>query len=82
MGRRSFCRRPGPGQLGGGGPGRRQPAAAQVVEIEPGTISGLRVRLCPFIDALLAVGPPRPCESRWLRLSGGPSFGFSAVRAR
>jgi hypothetical protein len=36
------------------------PAAAQVVEIEPGTISGLRVHLCPFIDALLAAGPPPP----------------------
>ena len=35
-----------------------RPAAAQVVEIEPGTISGLRVHLCPFIDALLAAGPP------------------------
>jgi Pyridoxamine 5'-phosphate oxidase len=32
-------------------------AAAQVVELEPGTISGYRVHLCPFIDALLA-GPP------------------------
>jgi hypothetical protein len=34
------------------------PAAAQVVEIEPGTISGHRVHLCPFIDALLAAGLP------------------------
>jgi hypothetical protein len=31
-------------------------AAAQVVEIEPGTISGLRMHLCPFIETLLAVG--------------------------
>ena len=36
------------------------PSAAQVVEIEPGTISGHRVHLCPFIDALLAAGPPLP----------------------
>jgi hypothetical protein len=34
------------------------PAAAQVVEIQPGTISGHRVHLCPFIDALLAAGLP------------------------
>lgn len=34
------------------------PAAAQVVEIEPGRISGHRIHLCPFIDALLAAGPP------------------------
>jgi Pyridoxamine 5'-phosphate oxidase len=34
------------------------PAAAQVVEIEPRTISGHRVHLCPFIDALLAGGQP------------------------
>ena len=32
--------------------------AAQVVEIEPGKISGHRMRLCPFIDTLLAAGPP------------------------
>jgi len=32
--------------------------AAQVVEIEPGMISGHRMRLCPFIDTLLAGGPP------------------------
>jgi hypothetical protein len=36
------------------------PAAAQVVEIGPGTISVHRVHLCPLIDALLAVGPPLP----------------------
>ena len=36
------------------------PTAAQVVEIEPGTISGHRMHLCPFIDALLAAGPPLP----------------------
>ena len=36
------------------------PAAAQVVEIEPGTISGHRVHLCPFIDALQGGGPPLP----------------------
>jgi hypothetical protein len=35
------------------------PATAQVVEIEPGRISGHRVHLCPFIDALLAAGRPR-----------------------
>jgi len=32
--------------------------AAQVVEIEPGKISGHRMHLCPFIDTLLAAGPP------------------------
>jgi hypothetical protein len=31
-----------------------QPAAGQVVEIEPGTITGYYVHLCPVIDALLA----------------------------
>jgi len=34
------------------------PSAAQVVEIEPGKISGHRMHLCPFIDALLAADPP------------------------
>ena len=34
------------------------PAVAQVVEIEPGTVGGHRVHLCPFIDALLAAGLP------------------------
>jgi hypothetical protein len=34
------------------------PAAAQVVEIQPETISGHRVHLCPFVDALLAAGLP------------------------
>lgn len=33
------------------------PAAGQVVRIEPVLVSGYRVRLCPFIDALLAGGP-------------------------
>jgi len=33
------------------------PAAAQVVEIEPGRISGHRIHLCPFIDVLLARRP-------------------------
>jgi Pyridoxamine 5'-phosphate oxidase len=36
------------------------PAAAQVVEIEPGSISGHRVHLCPFISALRAAGRPSP----------------------
>lgn len=31
-----------------------QPAAGQIVEIEPGTITGYYVHLCPFIDTLLA----------------------------
>ena len=35
-------------------------AAAQVVEIEPGTISGHRMHLCPFIATLLAAGPRPP----------------------
>jgi hypothetical protein len=38
----------------------RPSSAAQVVEIEPGKISGHRVHLCPFIDALLAANPPQP----------------------
>ena len=43
-------------------------AAAQVVEIEPGKISGHRMHLCPFIDMLLApVLGCRPCKSRILR---------------
>ena len=33
-----------------------QPAAGQVVQIEPGVIRGHHVHLCPFIDALLASG--------------------------
>jgi hypothetical protein len=33
------------------------PAAAQVVEIGPGRITGRRVHLCPFIDVLLARRP-------------------------
>jgi len=37
----------------------RPAAAAQVVEIQPGTISGQRMHLCPFIDTLLAAGRPR-----------------------
>ena len=35
-------------------------ASAQVVEIGPGRISGHRMHLCPFIDALLAAGPKLP----------------------
>jgi hypothetical protein len=31
-----------------------------VVEIEPGKISGHRMHLCPFIDALLAASRPLP----------------------
>jgi len=38
------------------------PAAAQVVEIEPGMISGHRMHLCPFIDTLLAARPPLPAR--------------------
>jgi len=35
-------------------------SAAQVVQIQPGTISGHRVHLCPFIDTLLAASPRLP----------------------
>jgi hypothetical protein len=35
-------------------------ASAQVVEIEPGTISGHRTHLCPFIETLLSAGPKLP----------------------
>ena len=38
----------------------RPAAAAQVVEIEPGKISGHRMHLCPFIDALLTAGLQLP----------------------
>jgi nitroimidazol reductase NimA-like FMN-containing flavoprotein (pyridoxamine 5'-phosphate oxidase superfamily) len=38
----------------------RWPAVAQVVEIEPGRVSGHRIHLCPLIDALLAARRPRP----------------------
>ena len=30
----------------------------QIVQIEPGIISGHRMQLCPFIDALLRAGRP------------------------
>jgi uncharacterized protein len=33
---------------------------AQVVQIEPGRISGQRMHLCPFIETLLAAGGPSP----------------------
>jgi hypothetical protein len=36
------------------------PAAAQVVEIEPGAVSGHWLHLCPLIDALLATGRTPP----------------------
>jgi hypothetical protein len=36
------------------------PSTAQVVEIESARISGHRMHQCPFIDALLAAGRPRP----------------------
>jgi pyridoxamine 5'-phosphate oxidase-like protein len=36
------------------------PAAAQVVEIEPGTVSGYWLHLCPLIDALIASGQTPP----------------------
>jgi len=35
-------------------------ASAQVVEIQPGIISGHRIHLCPFIGMLLAAGPKLP----------------------
>ncbi len=39
-----------------------RPTAGQVVQIEPGIISGHRMRLCPFIDALLRTGRALPTE--------------------
>ena len=33
-----------------------QPTAGQIVQIQPGIITGHRVHLCPFIDSLLMVG--------------------------
>jgi Pyridoxamine 5'-phosphate oxidase len=42
-----------------------QPAAGQIVHLEPGTISGYRMHLCPFIDSLLTgKGDPRLGEPR------------------
>jgi hypothetical protein len=37
-----------------------RPTAGQVVQVEPGIISGHRMRLCPFIDALLTTGRALP----------------------
>jgi Pyridoxamine 5'-phosphate oxidase len=37
-----------------------RPTAGQVVVIEPAVITGHRVHLCPFIDALLAAGQALP----------------------
>jgi hypothetical protein len=48
QGRSSVSRQQGAGADCG------QPAAGQIVEIEPGTITGYYVHLCPLIDALLA----------------------------
>jgi len=45
---------PGPDGLDGFDTGCGQPTAGQIVAIEPGTITGYYVHLCPFIDALLA----------------------------
>jgi hypothetical protein len=39
-----------------------RPTAGQVVQIEPATISGHHVRMCPFIDALLAEGQVLPAR--------------------
>jgi len=39
-----------------------RPTAGQVVQIEPATITGHHVRMCPFIDALLAGGQPLPAR--------------------
>ena len=36
------------------------PADGQIVQIEPATIVGYRVHLCPFIDSLLAQEPLTP----------------------
>ena len=42
-----------------------QPAAGQIVQIEPGTISGHRVHLCPLIDSLLSgTATPGPAAKR------------------
>jgi len=50
QGRSVIPQRPGP-DTGCGWPTR-----GQIVQIEPGIISGHRVQLCPFIDALLHAG--------------------------
>jgi hypothetical protein len=41
-------------RLSRAGTGCGWPAAGQIVHIEPETISGCRIHLCPFIDSLLA----------------------------
>ncbi len=51
------------------------PTAAQVVEIEPGRISGHRMHLCPFIDALLASGRPRTTQGHGPMSPGAPPSG-------
>jgi len=50
-------------------------ASAQVVQIEPGIISGHRMRLCPFIDMLLAADPKAVGHLR------AASAGYPAVSA-
>ena len=35
-----------------------QPTAGQIVQIQPATISGHRVHLCPLVDSLLSGGRP------------------------
>jgi hypothetical protein len=50
-------------------------ASAQVVQIEPGIISGHRMRLCPFIDTLLAADPKAVGHLR------AASAGYPAVSA-
>lgn len=44
----------------GPGTGCGRPAAGQVVNIEPESISGHAVHLCPLIDALRPAGPASP----------------------
>lgn len=39
-----------------------RPTAGQVVRIEPATITGHWVQMCPFIDAMLAAGTSMPAK--------------------
>ena len=54
QGRSVISRRPGADTACG------RPAAGQIVQIEPGIISGRHMRLCPFIEALLTTAQPVP----------------------
>lgn len=57
-----------------------RPTAGQVVRIEPATITGHWVQLCPFIDAMLSAGTSMPTKSS--ALSSGKFRNPSAAAGR